>query len=175
MVNDRRTRHTEERIEQAMITCLADTSPDKVTVVQICRVAGINRGTFYAHYTDPIALYHHIGRKLMKHMEKISLDIQNKKVSYMDGIVSFLENVQSNKRAFLALYQAKNQAIIQILKDILIEIFVSENDKSIGEMKYAIEFYVNGAMSITARWVLENCPKSIDEMAKLIHFLLFRK
>lgn len=46
MVDDKRTRHTKERIRSAMLTCLETTTLDRITVMQICKVADINRSTF---------------------------------------------------------------------------------------------------------------------------------
>ena len=175
MVDDKRTRHTKERIEQAMISCLADTSLDKITVVQICKVAGINRGTFYAHYPDPMALYKHMEQKMTKFLEKIFRDIKNNNISYMDAFVIILENAQKNKAAFLALYNSNSQSIKQALIDGWLDKLVLAPPELKKDNAYAAEFYVNGILSMTARWVREDCPKSIDSMAKLIYRLTVRE
>ncbi|MBQ9557369.1 MAG: TetR/AcrR family transcriptional regulator [Clostridia bacterium] len=179
MVDDKRTRHTEERIEKAMLACLADTSPDKVTVVQLCKAAGINRGTFYAHYTGTLALYNSMERKMTKFLERIVRDVNKNSITYMDAIVYFLENAQKNKEPFLALYKANSQSIKQTLTDAFTDALANKhfpgNSEFKGEKSYAVEFYVNGILSITNTWLREKEPASVDRMARLIYRLTVRE
>lgn len=175
MVDDKRTRHTEERIEKAMLACLADTSPDKVTVVQLCKAAGINRGTFYAHYTGTLALYNSMERKMTKFLERIVRDVNKNSITYMDAIVYFLENAQKNKEPFLALYKANSQSIKQIMINNLAKAPVLQNLETDQERAYAIEFYINGILSITNTWLREKEPASVDRMARLIYRLTVRE
>lgn len=54
--DDRRTRNTLAVIRQAFFELLGEVGFAKMTVSDICRRAGINRGTFYLHYADKFAL-----------------------------------------------------------------------------------------------------------------------
>ena len=49
---DRRTRYTRQVIKEAFLTLLEEKEYPKITVTEICRLAEINRGTFYLHYYD---------------------------------------------------------------------------------------------------------------------------
>ena len=49
---DLRTEKTERSILNAFIGLRAQKPLEKITVKELCQAAGINRGTFYAHYTD---------------------------------------------------------------------------------------------------------------------------
>ena len=53
---DRRRRYTLSVIQEAFFALLAEVGFAKMTVVDICRRAEINRGTFYLHYEDKYAL-----------------------------------------------------------------------------------------------------------------------
>jgi len=50
---NQRVRLTKKLLCDAMIRQLEQTSMDKITVVALCKDAGINRTTFYRYYTDP--------------------------------------------------------------------------------------------------------------------------
>ena len=50
--NDYRTRVTRMLIRKAFTALLGEKPIQSITVKELCLKAGINRGTFYAHYTD---------------------------------------------------------------------------------------------------------------------------
>ncbi len=49
---DRRTKYTRNAIRDAMMELLNTKPFSKISVTEICRLADINRGTFYIHYYD---------------------------------------------------------------------------------------------------------------------------
>lgn len=49
---DRRTKYTRQVIKDTFLKLLDEKSYPKITVTEICRLAEINRGTFYLHYYD---------------------------------------------------------------------------------------------------------------------------
>ena len=53
---DRRVRYTKQAIRDGFLRLLAEKPIEKISVTEICREADINRGTFYAHYSDPYVL-----------------------------------------------------------------------------------------------------------------------
>ena len=50
--SDQRTRLTRMLIRQAFTSLLKEKPVQSISVKELCERAGINRGTFYAHYTD---------------------------------------------------------------------------------------------------------------------------
>ena len=49
---DRRTKYTRQAIKDTFLKLLEKKSYPKITVTEICKLAEINRGTFYLHYYD---------------------------------------------------------------------------------------------------------------------------
>ncbi len=49
---DRRTRYTRQTIRDTMLHLMEEKPFRKITVTELCRLAEINRGTFYLHYLD---------------------------------------------------------------------------------------------------------------------------
>ena len=49
---DPRTVQTKALIKQTLLEMLKKTAFDKITVSELCKIARINRGTFYLHYCD---------------------------------------------------------------------------------------------------------------------------
>ena len=50
--SDRRTKYTRKVIRGALMELLNTKPYSKISVTEICRLAEINRGTFYIHYYD---------------------------------------------------------------------------------------------------------------------------
>ena len=56
MATDRRTKYTKSVIRQALFDLLKEKPLNKITVTDICKMADINRSTFYSYYEDVYAL-----------------------------------------------------------------------------------------------------------------------
>ena len=174
MVDDKRTRHTKDRIRSAMITCLETTSPDKITVRQICDIAGINRSTFYAHYPNPVELYRFLEHSMTDGIKRHFNSLKRKKITYKEFIYHFLEYCYENSDLFLVLYKSDDLSIKNSFVD-LIESYdyladtVPENNKT-----YILEYYVNGVFSVITHWLREDRTKSIDEMTEMLYRLTYK-
>lgn len=57
---DRRVIKTEMALEAALLKLMRGKSIEQITTTELCREAGINRNTFYAHYPNPMNLLQRI-------------------------------------------------------------------------------------------------------------------
>lgn len=57
---DRRTLYTQTVIKEALVELLRKKNIGKITVTEICKIAEINRATFYTHFHDPYDLLEHV-------------------------------------------------------------------------------------------------------------------
>lgn len=53
---NRRVHYTKAALKRSLLTILKEKSIDKITVKEICQLADLNRGTFYAYYGSPSEL-----------------------------------------------------------------------------------------------------------------------
>ena len=74
MATDRRTKYTKSVIRQALFDLLKEKPLNKITVTDICKMADINRSTFYSYYEDVYALLTQIQNELF---ENIVLTLAN--------------------------------------------------------------------------------------------------
>lgn len=51
-MENRKSKYSRMVIEEAFLSLLSHTPLDKITVSEICKLADVNRSTFYAHYFD---------------------------------------------------------------------------------------------------------------------------
>ena len=57
---DGRVRYTKMVIRQSFLTLLKEQSVDKITVADVCRLAEINRATFYRHYENQYGILYEL-------------------------------------------------------------------------------------------------------------------
>mgnify|MGYP005799805211 FL=1 len=74
---DRRTRLTKSLIRRVFTDLLAEKPLQRSTVREVCQRAGVNRSTFYAHYTDLYDL-------LTRHEEEMLEDFQQALAPLLD-------------------------------------------------------------------------------------------
>ena len=63
--NDARVRYTRHALKEAFLTLLREKPVNRITVKEVCALAGLNRATFYAHYSDCYALLENIEQELL--------------------------------------------------------------------------------------------------------------
>lgn len=174
MAEDKRVKHTKERISKAMIVCLDSTSLDKITVKQICETADVNRSTFYAHYPNPVALYRTLEQSMTESMNRHFEGLKNKTISYMDLLRHYLDYYYKNGDMFLALYKTDSKSMKKSFLDLVSSYDFFNDTVPDGLKTYIIDYHINGAFSIIARWLREDREKSVDDMAQLIYRLTRR-
>ena len=75
MATDRRTKYTKSVIRQALFDLLKEKPLNKITVTDICKMADINRSTFYSYYEDVYALLTQIQNELFENIVLTGLTI----------------------------------------------------------------------------------------------------
>lgn len=65
MKTDHRTRVTKMLIRRAFTELLREKPIQRISVKELCTRAGINRGTFYTHYTDLYDLQKQMEEEMM--------------------------------------------------------------------------------------------------------------
>lgn len=53
MADNRRVRMTKKLIKDAYLELLESNPSEKISVTDVCKVADVNRSTFYMYYEDP--------------------------------------------------------------------------------------------------------------------------
>ena len=85
MKNDLRVRYTQKVIQEAFWKLLKEKPLAKITVKEVCDLAGINRGTFYKHYMDPYDLMDKIQEEMVCQMEQRLASIEPHRSSTPGG------------------------------------------------------------------------------------------
>ncbi len=161
---------SKKMLQEGLFRCLQKKTIDKITVSELCREAGVNRTTFYNHYTEPRDILLEFG---MRHAEKVkTLFLKDETKPKEDRKLDVLKYIYSEKDKLKVLFLTEVDAhfgysatsmFTWIVDDVLKEHMDLElRDETEREMVYdslgwSIYF-------ITRQWLLQHEEKTPEEM-----------
>ena len=147
---DRRTKYTKKVIMDTLIDLLSKKDIKKITVSEICKIADVNRATFYRYYLDEYDLLSKIEEEFVNQLKNASSNNSDSVSSY------FLNDI---------LGLAYERCQVKWKNDLP---NISQED-----IEYASIFIFNGALGVVNFWVQNNFDKEVDEVAKIIEKLSY--
>lgn len=171
---DARVRYTKMVVRDALISILKEKPIAKVTVTEICALAGINRATFYAHYSDPSDLLTSIEIELMDGASQFIRPAFSAVGSDLRKVLtSILDYIQANAEIFWVLLSESGDSsfqtkVVGIIETQFIVSFINERNITREEAEYLYTFAAIGSVGIIRKWLAEGMKKSTAEMAGLV-------
>lgn len=169
--NNRRVQATERQLKKAMLTLLAQTPLEKLTVTALCREADINRGTFYTHYQDPQALFTAIERDLVAQVNVLVNRPRTNMAVWLTPILTLLkENAAAT--ALIIRNLTASPLLLAILNPLREESLAHyrtlyhETDPVL--LGYYFSFHLNGAVQVITSWLKGGALESPAAIARVI-------
>ena len=94
---DTRVQYTKSRFQQAIVELLEEKAIGFVTVKELCDRAGLNRGTFYLHYTEPMDVLHELEDRL------VEMTMTGYRSNREDVLTDRLRLMLTDRKAFAAI------------------------------------------------------------------------
>lgn len=110
---DRRVIYTKKAIRDSFISLQQEKPIEKISVTEICKLADINRGTFYSHYSDPYDLRRSLQQELVDALEERLCELGVKELSCQQSFSLFNE-YKELCRVFAGPY-ADKEALLEIV------------------------------------------------------------
>lgn len=179
--NDHRTRVTKMLIRRAFTDLLRQKPIQSITVKSLCDAAGINRGTFYAHYDDIYDLLHKVESEMMQDLEmalKPLLDMEAADLTHLRITTEIFRCLRDNAdicTVTLGPYGDKSfaQRLLQIGREKYAETytrcFPEATQKQI-DMYYT--FMSAGSIGLLEDWLADGMTMSAEEMAETVETLM---
>lgn len=176
-----KTEQTKADIREAFWRLYATKPIDKISVVQVCELAGYNRGTFYLHFSDIYDVLASIEESLLAGMTECveacmkRLRRDSSKLSCIAAckdVVLYYERNKSHISVLLGeqgdpsfIYRLKEN-----LKPLWREYVVgSENGRSSGEIDLILEYTLAGTLFMISRWLANPGQTSARQLAHLVY------
>ena len=179
MIQQRNT-ETKTYIKNSLIKLLKEKEMEDITVSDITRTAGVNRGTFYLHYLDKYDLIKQLVEEMTKNLEEILLADEEAEV--IDDPLEIIP-YQTILNALLYVKEEVNfiDALIKNgfeanLKQILGQLITKKIENSeylkLPEHTippdYALEIIIGTIMSVILLWIKKGTKESPEFIAQII-------
>lgn len=170
-----RTAATRQRIRTAFLTLLRRSPIHAISVKELCALAGISRGTFYAHYSDVYDLLHRIEDEMTAEISAALEPLMTTADSDNPVIIStrIFEILQDNSdlcTVTLGEYGDKDfaQRLIGMGRDKCIDLYRSYfQDVPPEAVDYYYAFISSGILGLLRRWLEDGTAASPEAMARL--------
>lgn len=171
-MNNGRARKTKERFRNALLQLLKqNVSVDNISVSALCTTAGLNRSTFYSHYSVINDILVQIREEAL---QNLSLIVANIQYDDYDSLGVLLNYIKTNDQIFRVLFlkatdeEFENRFINTGYVSLTREGHRFWNKQYI---KYFNTYLLNGTKFILKEWIKNNYDISIDELKRLIIIL----
>ncbi len=171
--DNRRVQYTKTALRTALLGLMLEWPVDRITVKDICAAAGVNRGTFYAHYSSP---------------EQLLGEIENDFYIELLAEVASFHEASDVKRIFTealrALWDRREIAsalfgpngdrdfldrVISVAHDMCIVQWSSVSPQVSREyLEYAYAFLSLGVVNALRRWLKSDRGMAPEELAALM-------
>lgn len=178
--NDARVRYTKLMIRNSFISLLSEKPQSKISVTDICALAGINRATFYAHYRDPADLMESLETELMeKIVSALTESLQENGPDLTKILPNMLAFIESQADICLVLMNDLSEKgfvhkIMELLEGSFVSSWVESYSISEELAGSLFLFSATGSVGLLRKWLENGCRESPEHMGRLIISLFSR-
>lgn len=176
-----RTEQTKADLKEAFWRLYATHPIEKITVGQVCELAGYNRGTFYLHFQDLHALRSEIEETVLAGMTECveacmrRLREDSGKLSCIAACKDVVVYYERNKSYITVLLGESGDAsfvyrLKENLKPLWREYVVGAgSERSEAEIDLLLEYTLAGTLFMISRWLSDPGSTSARELAHLVY------
>ena len=168
-------------MKEAFWRLYAEKPIEKITVSEVCKLAGYNRGTFYLHYRDLHEMLATIEASLLEGMTECveacmkRLRSDSSKVGLIAACKDVVLYYERNKPFITVLLSERGDpAFVYKLKANLKPLWReyvidADNARSEGEIDLMLEYTLAGTLFMISRWLSNPGSTSARQLAHLIY------
>ena len=180
---DRRTRYSKRVIREALYSLMREKPLNKITVTEICRLADVNRSTFYAYYTDIDQLH----TSIIKSFYAMQRAYMNAVLKYLEDkgditalpvadfrviALMYLEQVRDNKDLYKFIFNGNSMP--QIMSSFYSVFFRELRKKVPPEMhehfRHSFWFASGGTSQTLTTWLDGDCAEPPESLARYLAY-----
>lgn len=181
-------KHTADKMDSALISLLEIKEFSKISIMDICQKAGVNRSTFYAHYDNTYDLLKETHQNLINNfLEECTFDspidltdmhsLNQDELNFITPkyLLPYLKYIQKHKQLYKIYVDNAHVFETDNIDDYLIEKLVvpiyakhGVTDKKL--ITYMQKYFLRGIGAIINEWVRNDCEDDILFICEIITF-----
>lgn len=158
---DNRIKYTKMVIRQAFIKLLGERPVDKISVTEICKLAEINRATFYRYYENQYELLSTIQNEMMDEIQSTIAD-QTEDIDSCIRLI-FQKFYERRDEWMLLLGDNADTRFLTKIYRFFSEYFQKKNSSEESRMRY--QFLLYGISGLFDQWTKNGMKEPPDTMA----------
>lgn len=162
--NNKRKKESIKKIEKVFIELLQVKELNTIKVSDICKIANLNRSTFYANYVDIYELANTIRKKLESNLGELYQDEITKGYN-SNNFLKLFHHIKENQllyQTYFKLGYDRNYKIMTYDKNLAKKYFDNKY------IEYHMEFFRGGFTTIVKVWLENECKETPEEMNEVI-------
>ena len=174
---DQRVRLTQTLLKNALVELMQKQHISKISVRTLCETAGINRSTFYLHYSDPYDLLSQVEQEVLDNLTRYlnHKSITDIKPMSTQVLSNFLDYVKENDDLFKALLSENCDFAFQ--KDLmeLAQVISSQPNQSLDPktIEYVKVFCIPGAINVLQKWLQDGMKETTEQISEFIIQIIY--
>ncbi|WP_054957936.1 TetR/AcrR family transcriptional regulator [Paenibacillus dakarensis] len=173
MPEDLRVKYTKNILKEALLKLLSEKPIHQITVTHLCKIAGINRSTFYFHYTEMYDLFEQIENEFIEkiHLSNSPFVLPQTRSDQIKLLEDICQVYLDNKELFIILYGPNGDPMFvnKIVKRIIETTFRMHKHqftyKRKHEQELAVYYVLKGCLSTIYQWLTQYPDISKHDMA----------
>jgi len=171
---DRRVKYTKMVLRESLLGLLQEKPINRISVTELCQNADVNRGTFYAHYTEPMDLLKQIEDELFDEIRSCFEETAEKSLDETN--ISLLQILARNREMCKVVFsQNASSNFMCRFHEMGSEFFARrwkcKIDKLNIPVEYLYHFIATGNIEIIRMWILKDDNRAPQEIAHIINEL----
>lgn len=143
---------------------------EKISIRELCELAGYNRTTFYAHFKDIYDLFDTAVDELIKPSRKIIMNIEDlPSILKSPEIIYIFLNFFKKNNHYIEMIIVRNNEYIFFKKVKEIIFTVVKNKTSKEYVDYIIEYQVSAISGVIVSWIKNGRKLSEQELVQLLY------
>ncbi|MGM9537427.1 MAG: TetR/AcrR family transcriptional regulator [Candidatus Onthomonas sp.] len=172
---------TRRLLKESLIRLLKEKEIRKISVTELCQDAGINRTTFYSHYSSQYDVLEDMENTMLQEIQAMIAQYQNEREwNWFERIEAVCKYLKENSEMAKAVLQ--NNGVESEFASALFQIpevchFASDHlPKHYDEVDQELIFtcFSRGGYSVIRQWLVEELPKTPTEIAALTYEIATR-
>lgn len=160
-------------IKDALIELMRTKTIDRISILELCKTADVNRNTFYAHYSTPEDVLNEIENELVEEFRKfMNISEDSRSADECTDPIYFLKK---NKDVHGVLIRSRSSKLKDLLYRIRLdyykEYYQNLNFRSPFLAEQVLLYTSSGATQICEEWVNNGCQEPISEIEDILNQL----
>lgn len=167
MKTDVRTRFTKKVIVEAFLSLLREKTLSKITVKEVCKIADINRSTFYKYYLDCFDLVEQLEQEALRETGEMIRAMRAQKPETV--LTQMLEQVRKHAELFRLLEgQGDSDRFTQKIAMVCFQSMEQGRAGAQEQNTMPFAFVTGGAGAVIAYWMRSGMKETPEQVARVI-------